>query len=352
MPVYEITADAINALDEITFGAVGIRERYDLQRLLRDSFSVLDRDVMIITEEFGEWEESRRRIDLLGLDRSGNLIVIELKRTEDGGHMELQALRYAAMVSTMTFAKIVSVHDTYLKTHGREGDAETAILEFLGWDEPNQEEFAQDVRIVLASAEFSKELTTSVMWLNQRDIDIRCIRLKPYRLGERILLDVQQIIPLPESTDYQVRIREKAVEQRQARQQQTTRDFTRFDLNVDGAEFHNLPKRRMIYQVVKAMIERGKTPEELQPLMPGSERWLVVDGECSEEEFHQRAQEVRTRRGAAYEVHRYFNAEDELFRIGGKTYALTKMWGRGTIPAMEAIKERYPDVRIEYTEAI
>lgn len=351
MPVYEISSNSINALEETTFGAAGIRERYDLQRLLRDSFNILDPDVMIIAEEFGEWEDSRRRIDLLGLDRTGNLVVIELKRTEDGGHMELQAIRYAAMVSTMTFAKVVSVHNVYLKSHGKEGDAEAAILEFLGWDEPNQEEFAQDVRIVLASAEFSKELTTSVMWLNQRDIDIRCIRLKPYRLGERILLDVQQIIPLPESTDYQVRIREKVLEQRQARQQQSNRDFTRFDVIVDDTEFHNLPKRRMIYQVVKAMIEKGKIPEELQPLLPGSERWLVVDGECSEEEFHQRAQEVRTRRGATYEPHRYFNSDEELFRIGGKTYSLTKMWGRGTIPAMEAIKEKYPEVRIEYTPA-
>lgn len=111
MPVYELTADAIHPLQETSFISSGIRERSDLQRLLRDSISVIDPDLMVITEEFGEWEDSRRRIDLLCLDRSGNLVVIELKRTEDGGHMELQAIRYAAMVSTMTFAKIVSVHD-------------------------------------------------------------------------------------------------------------------------------------------------------------------------------------------------------------------------------------------------
>jgi hypothetical protein len=56
----------------------------------------------VIAEEFSEWEDSRRRIDLLGGDRDGNLVVIELKRTEDGGHMELQAIRYAAMVSALT----------------------------------------------------------------------------------------------------------------------------------------------------------------------------------------------------------------------------------------------------------
>jgi hypothetical protein len=46
-----------------------------------------------------DWEDSSRSIDLLCIDKQANLVVIELKRTEDGGHMELQAIRYAAMVS-------------------------------------------------------------------------------------------------------------------------------------------------------------------------------------------------------------------------------------------------------------
>lgn len=28
------------------------------------------------------------------------------------------------------------------------------------------------------------------MWLSDHDIDIRCIKLKPYKLGEEILMDV------------------------------------------------------------------------------------------------------------------------------------------------------------------
>ena len=43
-------------------------------------------ETLVISEEFGEWEDSRRRIDLLGLDKDARLVVIELKRTEDGGH--------------------------------------------------------------------------------------------------------------------------------------------------------------------------------------------------------------------------------------------------------------------------
>ena len=37
-----------------------------------------------------------------------------LKRTSDGGHMGLQAIRYAAMVSAITFERAVQIHSTFL----------------------------------------------------------------------------------------------------------------------------------------------------------------------------------------------------------------------------------------------
>ena len=60
----------------------------------------------MISEEFSDWEDSRRRIDLLAIDKQANIVVIELKRDETGTHMELQALRYAAMISTMKHVNI------------------------------------------------------------------------------------------------------------------------------------------------------------------------------------------------------------------------------------------------------
>ncbi len=78
-------------------------------------------------------------------------MVIELKRTEDGGHMELQAVRYAAMVSRMTFDRAVDVYARYLRSQDDSADARERLLTFLNWDSPNEELFAQNVRIVLAS---------------------------------------------------------------------------------------------------------------------------------------------------------------------------------------------------------
>lgn len=221
MAIYEITTDQFRPIAEASFDTLGLQERGDLQRLLRTQIEIISPDTLIIAEEFCEWEDSRRRIDLLGIDKDANLVVFELKRTEDGGHMELQAIRYAAMVSAMTFKKAVEVYSNFLTTVASTIDPRASLLQFLGWDEPDEDHFAQDVRIVLASAEFSRELTTAVMWLNDRDLDIRCIRIKPYSDNGRTLVDVQQVIPLPEAADYQIRIREKELLERTARREQS-----------------------------------------------------------------------------------------------------------------------------------
>lgn len=224
MALYEITAENLHEIKPTSFETAGVRERFDLQRLLRSQIEVIAPDTLVIAEEFGDWEESRRRIDLLALDRDANLVVIELKRTEDGGHMELQAIRYAAMVSAMNFDQVVDTYQRYLPKHGKTDDARSAILKFLNWEEPKEDAFAQDVKILLASANFSKELTTAVMWLNDRGLDIRCVRVIPYQDNGRVLIDVQQIIPLPEASEYQIQIREKNAKSRKER---TERDSVR-----------------------------------------------------------------------------------------------------------------------------
>jgi hypothetical protein len=258
MAIYELTSNGIQAVNSTTFGTEGVRERSDLQRLLRAQVEVVSPDTLVISEEFGQWDDSKRRIDLLGLDKKANLVVIELKRTEDGGHMELQAIRYAAMVSAMTFDQVVAARGAFQHKHQIEGDAQTEILNFLGWDEPDEDQFAQEVRIVLVAADFSKELTTAVIWLNNHDLDIRCVRVKPYSLNGQILLDVQQVIPLPEAAAYQVQIKEKTQKERIAKRSNI--DHTRYDLWIKGRCYPNLWKRRAILIVCDNPREGRRVP--------------------------------------------------------------------------------------------
>ncbi|MDQ6796609.1 MAG: hypothetical protein M3011_01055, partial [Actinomycetota bacterium] len=234
MPLFEVTDDGLQRRPPAAFAALGMYERADLQRLLRDDIAALDEDLLVIAEEYGNWEDARRRIDLLAIDKASRLVVIELKRTDDGGHMELQALRYAAMVASMGFSEVAEAFAAHRAKHGHvdDGSARTELATFLDVaDGPEDPVISTDVRILLVSADFGREITTTVLWLNAFEgMDIRCVRLVPYEIENRVLLDIQQVLPLPEAADYQVRLRRKDVARERARND--GRDFTRYHIVV------------------------------------------------------------------------------------------------------------------------
>jgi hypothetical protein len=126
------------------------------------------------------------------------------------------------MVSTMTFEKAAQIHVEYLKkVRNSSEDAQSRLLTFLNWDEPAEDKFGADARIILVSEDFSKELTTAVLWLREHDIDIRCVRLKPYLDADKLYVDVQPLIPLPEVQDYVVKVREKSIEGQKVEKERT-----------------------------------------------------------------------------------------------------------------------------------
>ncbi len=99
-----MTEGALTKVTGTTFIDEKILEGTHLQTPVRDHIALLGGDLMVVAEEFGEFEDANRRIDLLCMDRSTRLVVVEHRRGDTGGHMEPQALRYAAMVSVMTIA--------------------------------------------------------------------------------------------------------------------------------------------------------------------------------------------------------------------------------------------------------
>ena len=113
--------------------------------------------------------------------------------------------------------------------------------------------------MVLVSSDFSKELTTSVMWLNERNIDIRCVRFILHKYQSQILVDVQQIIPLPEAESYQEKIKQQSEERREARK--SSKDYTRY---IFQGNAYN--KRKLVLAVISIGIIENK-PNNLSDLL-------------------------------------------------------------------------------------
>jgi hypothetical protein len=264
--------------------------------------------------------------------------------------MELQALRYASLVSTMTFDKAVDVFGRYLKQTGKDGqDPRAAILEFLDWEEPDDDKFAQDVRIVLASAEFSKELTSSVLWLIDHSVDIRCVRLKPYSHDSGVLVDVQQIIPLPDTIDYPVQLREKVRKERDARTGKP--DWTRYDVQIGDEHREAMYKRNAIFFVCKRLCDKGVSPDEIALLFDWRTNrvWYSVDGTVDAQTFLELAASKASSKGLNFDRRRWFCGSDELCHFNDKTYAFSNQWAAGGWRrALDLLKANYPQFKIDF----
>ena len=89
----------IEGLKESSLVEQKLEERKDLQVWIRKNPSLIsrhfDEDILIISEEFDQFENNDR-LDLLALDKTGALVIIELKRAQSGSTIDIQGLKYAS----------------------------------------------------------------------------------------------------------------------------------------------------------------------------------------------------------------------------------------------------------------
>ena len=156
------------------------------------------------------------------------------------------------------------------------------------------------------------------MWLNERNLDIRCVRLQPYKLGDQVLLDIEQIIPLPEAEDYQVKVREQLEERRAAAK--TIKDTTKY---LFMGNVYN--KRKLVLAVITRHIKEHPelTFESLRQDFPAR-----LHSHFSVVILQDKAQEIFINTGHK----RYFIAENEILdTCDGKKIAVCTQWSIGNI---------------------
>ncbi len=201
-----LTGDS-ESQQRVSFAALGVRERENLEQWLIKHPEIFGERLLIITTEFAEFENSRKRLDIVALDEQKKLVILELKRDASGTLAELQAIRYAALCSTMTFQKMVSLHAKFAGISAQQ--AESRIKEFVHDEE--FEELDDKPRLMLVAGAFDRHLTSTVLWLGKFGVDITCVELTPYRVSgsKKLALVPKVIIPLPQAKQYLIQVKEK-----------------------------------------------------------------------------------------------------------------------------------------------
>src|ERR1700722_7875174 len=121
--IIEPNSGRVEPQQRVTFASLGVKERRHIEQWLIEHPEILGERLLVITKEFADFDLSQKRLDILALDEGKKLVIVELKREATGSVAELQAIRYAAMCSTMTFDRMVGLYAESLKCGAEEAKA-------------------------------------------------------------------------------------------------------------------------------------------------------------------------------------------------------------------------------------
>lgn len=216
------------SINRKTFQELEFKERKHLQEWICKNTDMLGERLLIIQKEFSGFDDTKERLDLLAIDEYGNLVIIENKLDDSGRDVVWQSLKYTSYCSGLTKAEIKDIFQKYLDDQDKKENADKLLAEFLG-----SEDFSEiainnaDQRIILIAANFRKEVTSTVMWLIDHNIKVKCIKVTPYKLEDQILIDTEQIIPIKDAEDYLIKIANKKQEELISKEKNQTRHTVR-----------------------------------------------------------------------------------------------------------------------------
>ena len=221
----------INRLEEKTFSELGFKEREHLQEWIAKDPSCLGEELLIIQKEFDGFQETRERLDLLAVDKQGNLVIIENKLDDSGKDVTWQVIKYASYCSSLSKEDLRNIYQQYLKTINSDSSAEESLAEFLGKEDYSEVLINQGSgqRIMMIAGKFRKEVTSTVIWLMNFNIRVQCFKVTPFTFGEQLFLNFDQILPVKDAQDYSISMASKAQEEIAVQENLKQRHHIRLD---------------------------------------------------------------------------------------------------------------------------
>jgi hypothetical protein len=228
------------------FASLGVNEakieeflRKDVGRIFDDE----DETLLVVGQQVVNARNARN--DLVALDGSGNLVLIEIKRDSRDMSarpeaLEFQAVRYAASLATIHSVDdlVERIFARYINKWPAEFEKGDLTPEELGKRTVNkflrennaEKSFNEHQRIILVASAFDDQTLSAAAWMNDNGIDIACISLNPIKAGESLYLVVEKLIPAFPTENFLVGFPDAVVDREQARITGTDKTRTRTTL--------------------------------------------------------------------------------------------------------------------------
>lgn len=288
MFVIDSVSNTIKSLSKKTFAELGFKERTHLQEWIAGNPDSLGEKLLIIQKEFSGFLETSERLDLLAIDKNGDLVIIENKLDDSGKDVTWQALKYASYCSTLTKEQIIDIFQIYL--NATKLDAQKVILDFLDEVEYSELVLNQNQRIIFIAANFRKEVTSTALWLMAHKIKIQCFKATPYEFQQQYFLTLDQIIPTKDAQDYVISMTNKAQEENYT--EETIKNRHKIRLRFWAEFLKAIKAKSTLFQSSNPTKEYalaaggpGITYVTYQVVISGNRSWVTLNfGRSSQEE--------------------------------------------------------------------
>jgi alkylated DNA nucleotide flippase Atl1 len=206
--LFTVDGSSATPVPSTWLAAEGLLERQHLQEWVINNPRVLGESVLVITSEYDRWADTdgvpaRDRLDVLGLDATGRLVVVELKRGTADRDVHLQAITYAALVSRFDLETLTEAHRDFLVRRGESVDLDTCRRMLLDHVEGDwSQELIQRPRQVIIATEFPKQVTHTVVWLSEMNLDIDLIQVSLWKVGGQLIAGFAKVYPTPEVEEF------------------------------------------------------------------------------------------------------------------------------------------------------
>jgi len=230
MYLIDKTTNRISKLEEKSFTELGFSERNHLQEWLANNPEALGEELLIIQKEFNGFNNTNERLDLLGIDKEGNLVIIENKLDDSGRDVTWQALKYASYCSTLKKEQIRRIYQEFLDKQGSNENAEENLIDFFAKDLAEISlNNGQTQRIIMVAGKFRQEVTSTVLWLMSYKLRIQCFKATPYQYDNQLFLNIEQIIPIKDAEDYVISMAEKTQDDINTQEELKSRHLLRLE---------------------------------------------------------------------------------------------------------------------------
>ncbi|GAA5504168.1 endonuclease NucS [Deinococcus xinjiangensis] len=156
----------------------GLDQESTLENALKADLSIVDPDLMLLATQVQT--DHGKRIDVLAMDRQGDLVILELKRDKTPREVVTQALDYAAWIKTLSAEKIEEI---YAAAHP-DTDLPTGFADAFGTPEQYPEAINLRQRMIIVASSLDAITERIVAYLSEFGVPVNAVFFRAFKQGD------------------------------------------------------------------------------------------------------------------------------------------------------------------------